>query len=287
MSAAPLHESLELTQIADCDVFTGIGQPTPWGRLYGGQVLAQSLGAAQRTVPADQKPHSCHGYFLLEGKCGVEVLFEVERVRDGRSFSTRLVKALQHGKVIFQLSVSFHRDEESRSFQARSEDFMALARARGLEEIPLPDKLLKTRRTEPVISSDLAGDSESVVIAEGPSWKLAWCRYKQLKLPANLHYAALAWASDANFGRVVGGAGYSKDPSEIAMMMSLDHSIHFHRAVRVDEWLLFFSQCSVYAGGRGFGRTEVFTQQGVLVATINQEVLVRPKLDRVAQKAKL
>jgi len=285
MAVAPLHESLELTQIADCDVFTGIGQHTPWGRLYGGQVLAQSLGAAQRTVPAEHRPHSCHGYFVLAGKCGVEVLFQVERLRDGRSFSTRLVKASQQGNVIFQLSVSFHRDEASPSFQAEAKEFLAAIRSRGLQKIPLPTELLETRPSERVISADLAGDSESVIIAEGPSWKMAWCRCKQLALPEHLHHAALAWASDANFGRVVCGASYGADP--LATALSLDHSIHFHRPVRVDDWLLFHSQCSVYIGGRGFGRTEVFTQQGELVATVSQEVLVRSKMGQDSQKANL
>jgi acyl-CoA thioesterase-2 len=119
----PLAGVLDLKQIADCDIFVSKARPEKKGqRLFGGQVLAQSLVAAARTVPIEQPVHSCHCYFLLAGAAQTPILFEVTRIRDGRSFSTRLVVAKQENKAIFSMDISFHRTEEGPAFQIPLQD---------------------------------------------------------------------------------------------------------------------------------------------------------------------
>ena len=108
---------LAVKEIANCDVFTGEGVPTSWGRLYGGQAVAQSLLVASKTVPENLSVHSLHGYFILAGEPDLPILFEVDRVREGKSFATRSVKAIQRNNAIFIMTVSFHRDEAGPSYQ--------------------------------------------------------------------------------------------------------------------------------------------------------------------------
>lgn len=271
---AGLHERLELHQTEHDDVFAGVGHHTPWGRVYGGQVLAQALLAARRTVPEELTTHSLHGYFLLAGEVGVALLFEVERVRDGRSFTTRVVKVKQGSNAIFQMTVSFHREEDGFSFQTPGRELAAIGLAHGLKSVPSAQALIDGgTKIAPVSSADLALATQSVLVAEGKWWCLAWKRHRS-QLPEEFNCVALAWMSDGGMVTIVRkphGDGH------IGMSMSLDHSIHFHRPFRSDEWVLFHTRTTVSAGSRGFARTEVFSLGGLLVATITQEALVRPK----------
>jgi len=276
-----LQLALDLKQVADCDIFIGdedaVGR-TPWGRVFGGQVLAQALVAAQRTVPAGYNVHALHGFFLLAGTSGVEILFEVDRVRDGRSFVTRGVKALQKNKAIFQLNVQFHRPEWGPQFQTPARDMLWVAKTRGLEHLPMPDELLKKGvQPERFTSADNKGDTESLPIHVGQWWGLHWVRHAAPlpDLSSGVHEAVFAWMTDSRMAGIVAQPHREKG-ANVTMVVSLDHSIHFHgEPFRADEWLLFSNRTTVSAGARGLARCEVWTMSGRLVATVMQEALHR------------
>jgi len=284
-TVSPLQRSLDLLRVAECDVFTGSEEGrTPWGRVFGGQVLAQSLVAAQRTVESEMRVHSLHGYFLLAGESGVELLFEVERVRDGQSFATRVVKALQRNKAIFQMNVSFHRDEWGPSFQTPGREFNAIFKSRGVD-MRLPEELLaQGNKLFTPTSADLGlggHSTEAISVAEGKWWSLRWCRHKH-RLPDWAHESIFAWITDSWAAEHVTKPHGAKG-QRFSMVFSLDHSIHFHKPFRADEWLLFSTRTTVSNGARGLARTEVFTTKGSLVATVTQEALIRvPKEDQMA-----
>eukprot|EP01062_Namystynia_karyoxenos_P046440 TRINITY_DN347_c0_g1_i2.p1 TRINITY_DN347_c0_g1~~TRINITY_DN347_c0_g1_i2.p1 ORF type:complete len:295 (+),score=38.41 TRINITY_DN347_c0_g1_i2:75-959(+) len=270
-----LRRALHLEQVAMCDTFTGveIGK-TPWGRIYGGQVLAQALVAAQRTVDAPLRVHSVHGYFILAGETGVEVLFKVDRVRDGKSFATRAVKALQRNRTIFILTASFHREEPGYSFQEHVL-LDAVAQSRGLQRMPLPKELLGSRKVAALHTGDLDGSTECIVVDAKAGWQLDWRRHKlPLGENSSQHHAILAWMSDSGIVSVIIDACSNR--RDIAMGLSLDHTIHFHRPFKADDWLLFHTNAVVTAGARGYARSDVYNMSGELVASVTQETLIRP-----------
>jgi len=280
-----LQQTLALQQIAKCDIFTGseeaIGR-TSWGRVFGGQVLAQSLAAAFQTVPEGLDVHSLHGYFLLAGESGVELLFEVERVRDGRSMCTRVVKALQRNRAIFLMLASFHSPEWGPEFRTPDQELMAVVVSRGYAsgKLPTPDELLaRGVQPEPCTKADNLGDTECLLISNGDHWTLRYMRHKG-RLPdgpAGLHESIFAWITDSGMATVV-CKPHQLDHT-FSMLFSLDHCIHFHRPFRADQWLLFHSHSTVSSGARGLAHCEVFTLQGLLVASVTQEVLARVPRD--------
>lgn len=278
-----LQQALKLEQIAACDVFTGtedaIG-PTHWGRVYGGHVLAQSLVAAQQTVPKDFHVHSLHGYFILAGKTGVKLLFEVDRVRDGKSYVTRVVRALQDGKAIFHMNLSFTRREWGPSFQTPGKELHARLQSRGLtgRRLLTPEELL-ARGVRPVVAcgADNKGATESLNMAAGDWWSMNWVRHKA-PLPDDLHESILAWISDSLMVTTSAKPHLAKGVT-FTMQMSLDHAIHFHRPFRADEWLLFDTRSSVSAHGRGLAIHEIYDRDHCHVATVQQEALIRPRRD--------
>eukprot|EP01062_Namystynia_karyoxenos_P046439 TRINITY_DN347_c0_g1_i1.p1 TRINITY_DN347_c0_g1~~TRINITY_DN347_c0_g1_i1.p1 ORF type:complete len:293 (+),score=35.83 TRINITY_DN347_c0_g1_i1:75-953(+) len=268
-----LRRALHLEQVAMCDTFTGveIGK-TPWGRIYGGQVLAQALVAAQRTVDAPLRVHSVHGYFILAGETGVEVLFKVDRVRDGKSFATRAVKALQRNRTIFILTASFHREEPGYSFQEQPQRIDAVAHMRGLQKMPLPSDLPDERST--YMPADLDRSTEGFVVGQGEHWRMIWQRHRlPLGEDAKLHNAVLAWMSDHGIVAVTRGTRTQK---AFKASVSLDHSIHFHRPFKADDWLLYYTHTIVAHGARGYARSDVYNMSGELVASVTQETLIRP-----------
>lgn len=280
-----LQQTLGLQQIAKCDIFTGSEEaigPTSWGRVFGGQVLAQSLQAAFQTVPEGLDVHSVHGYFLLAGESGVELLFEVERVRDGRSMCTRVVKALQRNRAIFLMLASFHRPEWGPEFRTPDQELMGVVASRGYAagKLPSPEELLgRGVQAEPCTRADNLGDTESLLIGGGDWWTLRYVRHKG-RLPdgpAGLHESIFAWMTDSGMAMIV--CQPHRPDHSFSMVFSLDHSIHFHRPFRADQWLLFHSHSSVSSGARGLARCEVFTLQGLLVATVTQEALARVPRD--------
>jgi acyl-CoA thioesterase-2 len=280
-TAADLVALLELEPL-EHNIYRGQNRDIGSGRIYGGQVLAQALVAAQRTVEEDRLVHSMHGYFILPGDLGIPVVYFVDRLRDGGSFATRRVTAIQHGRAIFNLSASFHRHEEGLEHQT------------GMPEVPPPEavrselEILRERAAEiPVaLRGILTQDRPLEVRAVGeedpfdPSprepLRRMWVRtVGAIDDDPLRHRAVLAYASD--YGLIVSALrphGMSfRDPR--LMVASLDHSIWFHRPFRMDDWLLYVVEGSVAAGGRGFARGTFFTRDGVLVASVAQEGLMR------------
>jgi acyl-CoA thioesterase-2 len=280
-SAPDLIQLLDLEPI-EHNIYRGQNRDVGTGRIYGGQVLAQALVAAARTVPPDRPVHSMHGYFILAGDLSVPVVYFVDRLRDGGSFTTRRVTAIQHGKAIFNLSASFHRPEEGLSHQVEMPAApepesltpeLEVIRARQ-DEIPesLRDTLTQDRPLDfrPVDDADPFGTD-----ARPPS-RCLWVRSSGPLDDDPLHHqAVLAYASD--YGLLVTALrphGMShRDPR--LMVASLDHSIWFHRPFRADEWLLYVVDSPFSGAGRGFTRGTYFTRGGDVVASVAQEGLVR------------
>lgn len=271
----------------ELDIYRGSNRDIGTRRIYGGQVLAQSLVAAQRTVGDDRSVHSMHGYFILAGDLDIPVVYFVDRLRDGGSFSTRRVTAIQHGRAIFNMSASFHRPEPGLEHQATMPSVPApeglaseidLVRAAAdrfppaLRDIVTQDRPLDMR---PV------GAFDPFDTSPGEPRRSYWVRTVGPLSDDPLHHqAVLAYASD--YGLLVTsllphGVTF-RDPR--LMVASLDHSIWFHRPFRIDEWLLYVVDSPSAGGARGFTRGSYFTRDGVLVASTAQEGLIRQKRER-------
>ncbi len=272
---------LDLEQLEE-NLFRGTSPAGGWQRVFGGQVLGQALVAAVRTVDEARPAHSLHGYFLLAGDPSHPIIYEVDRVRDGGSFTTRRVKAIQKGSAIFVMSVSFHKSEPGFDHQA------------PMPKVPQPDELpseqeLKARLLA-YLPKDLRGfwqherpieirpvDLDRYLKREKsePVQRL-WLRANgRLPDDPKLHQCVLAYASDFTLldtaliahGRVL------FDPD--LQLASLDHALWFHRPFRADEWLLYVQDSPSAYGARGFCRGSVFTRDGLLVASVTQEGLMR------------
>ena len=251
--------------------------------MFGGQVLGQGLVAATRTVDG-RSAHSLHAYFLRPGDPKTPIVYEVDRARDGRSFTTRRVVAVQHGRPIFTMSASFHIEEEGFSHQARMPD------------VPPPESLEPDHEMRKRVASDLPPEIASWYARERPielravdprDWRKpekakpvqhVWVR-ATAPLPDTpaLHQCILAYASDMTLldtsQRPHGVVPFSGD----MQIASLDHAMWFHRPFRADEWLLYAQDSPSAEGARGFNRGMVFQQDGTLVASVAQEGLIRPR----------
>lgn len=237
-------------------------------RLFGGQVAAQALRAACLTVPPGPRPHSLHGYFIRPGRPEVQLELVVERTRDGRSFTTRHVTALQEGQAIFELTSSFHTDEEGVDWQEPA----PVPRPRHPEEAPEPDS----------DDSPFGGFHASNPFAIRPlslpeggfgtTLHPCWVRIREpLEPDERLHACALAYVSDL----AVVTAARAPGSTGMPFGASLDHAVWFHRPVDVNQWLLFRAGPVSNFGARGLARGSFHTAEGVLVASLAQEALLR------------
>jgi acyl-CoA thioesterase-2 len=274
---------LDLEQIEQ-DIFRG---DSPVGerrqRVFGGQVAGQALVAAGRTVPADRPVHSLHAYFIRPGDPTVPLVYIVERVRDGRSFTTRRVTTVQHGKTIFTLSASFHGNEPG------IEHADSMPAVPGPEDVePTADRLRRLRgpSTEeyswrnPIdiryvgpLAAEAALDRSLI-----SSRSVVWLRADG-DLPDDplLHVCLMTYASDMTLlDTVLLAHGLSWSDGLISGA-SLDHAMWFHRPFRADEWLLYVQDSPIASGGRGLARGEVYTREGELVVSVVQEGLLRPR----------
>ena len=272
-----LIDVLDLEPI-EVNIFRGVSPQEDRQRIFGGQVAGQALVAAARTVDTDRRVHSLHAYFLRAGDPRVPVLYEVERLRDGGSFSTRRVAAIQHGKVIFNLSASF---------QAAEEGF---DHAFPMPDVPPPDGIPTLR--DRVLAAGVAAapwiDRPRPIDIRHVEWtdpgsprpveprQHVWLRADG-RLPDDplLHTIVLTYASDMTLldtATLPHGASWF-DPTRF--MASLDHAMWFHRPFRADDWLLYAQDSPSASGGRGLARGLVFTRDGTLVATVMQEGLIR------------
>ena len=273
---------LDLEQLEQ-NLFRGRSPQVGWQRVFGGQVIGQALVAASRTVN-DRIIHSLHGYFMRPGDPQVPIIYEVDRIRDGKSFATRRVVAIQHGEAIFSMAVSFHKLE--RGFEHQSE----------MPDVPSPDDLpseaeLKSKmmdllpdamrayweRERPIELRPV--DISRYFTSEGRDPKQhIWIRATG-KLPDDLalHQCVLAYASDFTLLDTALIAHGKKIFDPDLMLASLDHALWFHRGFKADEWLLYTQDSPSASGARGFCRGSIFKKDGTLVASVVQEGLIRER----------
>jgi acyl-CoA thioesterase-2 len=286
-AVADLLGTLDLEPL-EVNLFRGRSPQATWQRVFGGQVVGQALVAACRTVDVNERPpHSLHAYFLLAGDPKVPIIYEVDRIRDGKSFATRNVIAIQHGHAIFTMSVSFHLAEQGLSHQFKMPDVPkpdALPSETEMKEriwplMPEPVRRYYERERpielRPVEYNRYSG--EKLEDGRFHVWVRATGRLPDE--PA-IHQCVLAYASDMTLldaaliphGRTV----FSED----IMAASLDHALWFHRPFRADEWLLYAQDSPSLAGSRGFSRGLIFSADGTLVASVAQEGLLRLRRPR-------
>lgn len=268
----------------DLNLFRGISPQTGWQRVYGGQVIAQALVAAIRTVEATRPPHSMHAYFILPGDPKVPIIYDVDRVRDGKSFTTRSVTARQHGHPIFSMLVSFQVHEEGLDHQAE------MPKVTPPED--LPDEMEMRKKLLPLMPGPVRRYYERERPIE--MRPVEFDRYAGKKYPDGrfhlwfrtigplpddlaIHQCVLAYASDLTLldaslmrhGRTL----FEKE----FMAASLDHALWLHRPFRADDWLLYAQDSPNLHGSRGLSRGLIFTRDGTLVASVAQEGLVRQR----------
>lgn len=264
------------------DIFTGKNQWMPTGRVFGGQVAAQSIIAAARTLPDARTLHSMRGNFLRPGDIHTPITFSVERSHDGNSFSTRLVQAYQHGNPIWSMIASFQVDSEGLEHQID-----------GPVNVPQPEDLPSASAQVAVAGSKLASYwlhrrpfemrfVDTPVYLQPPSNRtpeeLVWLKATG-PLPDDpmVHRAALAYASDyVMLDPILRRHGLTWTTPQLRMA-SLDHGVWWHRFARVDEWLLCVVRSPSSQGGRGLTTGEFYTRDGKLIATVAQEAMVRIK----------
>ncbi len=261
-----LVELLDLEQI-EANIFRG-RSPSDWRqRVFGGQVAGQGLVAAGRTVPADRPVHSLHAYFIRPGDPAMPIVYLVDRVRDGRSFTTRRVSAIQHGKTVFTLSASFHLDEPG---LAHGAPMPAVPPAESIP--PLGHEFF----TGNPIDLRFVGSPVFTAPSDVTEHSLVWLRADG-ELPDDplLHVCLMTYVSDLTLlDTVLRRHGISWADGQISGA-SLDHAMWFHRPFRADRWLLYDQESPSAAGARGLARGQVFTDQGELVVSVVQEGLIR------------
>jgi acyl-CoA thioesterase-2 len=270
----------------EVNLFRGRSPQSGWQRVFGGQVIGQALVAACRTVEevTNRPPHSLHAYFLLPGDPKVPIIYEVDRIRDGKSFTTRRVIAIQHGHPIFTMAVSFHRAEKGMQHQAKMPDVPKPEDLPTESEIKqrilpmMPDPVRRYYERERPIELRPVEYARYLGTKYEDGRFNVWIRATG-RLPDEpaIHQCVLAYASDMTLldsaliphGRTV----FEKD----IMGASLDHALWLHRPFRADEWLLYAQDSPNLHGARGFSRGLIFARDGTLVASVAQEGLVRER----------
>ncbi len=281
MSQAAVDRLVALLDLEpiEVNIFRGTSPPAERQRVFGGQVAGQALVAAARTVEPEMRVHSLHAYFLRPGDSRIPILYEVQRIRDGLSFVTRRVTAIQHGRAIFSLSASFQIPEDG------------FVHSAPMPEVPDPESIpnlmerwaeVASERGDHRFEVDLPFDLRNCDWGpadrerELPPYQRVWMKASGT-LPDDpvVQACALTYASDMTLldtALLPHGLG----PIDNVFMASLDHAMWFHRPFRVDEWVLYAQDTPSASGGRGFATGSVFTADGQLAATVVQEGLIRP-----------
>lgn len=289
---AELIAILRLERI-ETHLFRGQSQDLGWGRVFGGQVLGQALSAAEQTVPPDRFVHSIHGYFLRPGAADTPIVYTVDPIRNGRSFTTRRVVAIQNGEPIFNLSASFQVQEGGfdhqqpvppstgpdellserdlgRQYLARLPEAVRDRISPGMRERAVADRPIEIRPIDPL---------DPMRPPRRPPRRQVWFRTASRlpDEPLSIHQYLLAYASDFNF------LATALQPHQVSWLTpgiqiaSLDHAMWFHRPFRIDEWLLYDIESPTASNARGLVTGRFFNQEGVLVATAVQEGLIRDR----------
>jgi acyl-CoA thioesterase II len=268
------------------NLFRGRSQDLGFRQLFGGQVLGQALSAASRTVEPERRVHSLHGYFLRPGDASLPVVYTVDRVRDGGSFTTRRVVAIQKGQPIFTVMASFHAEESGYSHQARMPD------VEGPEGIPTEIELLSQhahRFPERLREKFLGEKPIEMRPVTHVDWfapekceplKYVWFRANgELPDDPQVHRYLLAYASDFNLITTAMQPHGVTVVQRNIQVASLDHALWFHGELRMNEWLLYAMDSPWAGSGRGLSRGHIFTRDGKLVASVVQEGLIRLRTD--------
>ncbi len=276
------HGLLNLERI-ERNIYRGQNRDLGAGRIFGGQVLAQALVAARHTIEeANRSAHSLHAYFILEGNLAIPVVYLVDCLRDGRSFTTRTVRAIQRGRAIFALSASFHKTERGFEHQHPMPDVPPPESLRSDLDVLREGAHRIPEHVRDVLTQDRPIDSRPVNRYDPfdpeprPPIRHTWVRSAEsMGDDLVLHQAMAAYASDSGLlATALQPHGRSFRDADL-MGASLDHSLWFHRPFRADEWLLYVVESPVSHGARGFARGTFFTREGTLVASVAQEGLVR------------
>ncbi|WP_328538656.1 acyl-CoA thioesterase [Streptomyces sp. NBC_00344] len=283
-----LLDLLDLEQIEQ-DIFRGLSRSAVVPRVFGGQVAAQALVAAGRTVPAERSTNSLHSYFLRPGDPGAPIVYTVDRIRDGRSFTTRRVVAVQHGQPIFHLTASFQTYEEGLEHQA------AMPQAPDPETLPTAAEMLPRhadRFLDPSVVDRLLEARAAVDLryVDAPPFATVgtpreprsqvWFRTSgkldgAIDQPL-LHVCLATYVSDMTLlDSVLLAHGRGGWATGDVVGASLDHAMWFHRPFRADEWLLYDQESPSASGGRGLGQARIYTRDGQLAVTVIQEGVVR------------
>lgn len=275
-----LVQLLQLEQV-EKDVFVGQSQDLGFPAVFGGQVLGQSLMAAWESA-GGWRPHSLHSYFLRPGDVKEPIYYEVDQIRTGKSFCTRRVVAKQHGRAILNLSASFQTEEPGFDHQVERPSVPGpdgipseLEEARKIKD-KLPESVREKFTCDRPIEIRVIDPVDFFHPRKRPAVRYSW--FKAIdKLPDDprIHYALLAYASDfglATTALLPHGKSFAAPDIQVA---SIDHTMWFHRPFRMDQWLLYAKDSPSASGARGFNRGQIFTQDGVLVASVAQESLIR------------
>jgi acyl-CoA thioesterase II len=276
-----LIDLLQLERLED-NLFRGQSRDIGTRYVFGGQVLGQALSAAQRTTESGRHVHSLHAYFLRAGDIEAPIIYEVERTREGKSFTTRRVQAIQHGQQIFVMSASFQHPEPGVEHQL------------SMPEVPGPDDLEAPTPIDPLTFSHVSAKlqrwmaqrgpfefrhvypRDEIKVPKRPPYQHVWFRLcDRIGDGVDLHRALLAYASDFH---LIGTTTYPHGISYLqgnVQMASLDHALWFHRPFRIDEWLLYSCDSPSAQGARGLARGLIYDRAGRLVASTAQEGLIR------------
>ncbi|MEM0992147.1 MAG: acyl-CoA thioesterase II [Bacteroidota bacterium] len=280
-NAQGLLEQIGLEAIEE-NIYRGKSHSIGGKRVFGGQVLAQALQAASLTVPEGRLAHSMHGYFILPGDVQKPIIYNVDRIRDGGSFTTRRVVAIQNGKAIFNMSASFQIEEEGFDHQISMPNVPPPEAVRNVMELrqahedKLPEFLKRTLSMPRPIEFRPVEMPYFINPSKGRPFRHIWfkARGKLEEHPAN-HRVLLAYASDYNLLETAlrpHGATWTQ-----LIAASLDHAMWFHRKFSINEWLLYALDSPSASNARGFNRGNIFNQKGQLVASVVQEGLIRQR----------
>jgi acyl-CoA thioesterase-2 len=271
---------LDLEQI-EVNLFRGFSPKERMVRVFGGQVLGQALVAASRTVE-DREAHSLHGYFLRPGDPEIPIIYDVDRIRDGKSFTTRRVNGIQHGKAIFSMSVSYQISEEGLDHQSTMPDVPMPEdlkseqdlRADIMDKIPEKYRAWYSRERPVEIRPVNPHDPTDPPIRDAA--KNVWFKARhELPDDPSIHKCVLAYASDMSLLETSLGPHGLGFLTQHIQLASLDHAMWFHRAFKADEWMLYAQDSPSASGARGFNRGEIYSREGILIASVTQEGLAR------------
>ena len=280
----PLNQIIKTLDLEEIELnhYLATSPNEGWQRVYGGQVIGQALVAASRTVSPNRSAHSLHGYFLRAGDTTIPILYKVDRIRDGKSFTTRRVVAVQRGQAIFTMSISFQVDEGGLSHQ------FDMPKVPAPDSLPTEDELRREQAKfwPKEFQESFSGSSAIQVKPVDPvdllnpepaqAMQRCWMRCGEaLPDDPRIHQCVLAYLSDWSLLDTASrphAVSFMQDNVQVA---SLDHAMWFHRPFRADEWLLYDQDSPRASGARGFNRGLIYSQTGELVASTTQEGLLR------------